>query len=265
MKQDTIGVGITTCNRPDMLEVLLESLNSCKIDHVVIINDGDDPVDSVNPEYVVINNETNLGVGKCKNILLDHLTTECDVEHIFLIEDDMVVLDPDVFSVYINTSKSTNIPHLNFCLHGEDNKKDGEANPKLIIDYGDVCVSLYHNIYGALSYYHADVIQEIGLMDEQYNNAMEHVDHTMQIIKAGLHPPFRWFVDVTDSDKLITDQDDDHQSSVIRKDDDWMENFRHGVERFYNKFDINVCGNNQQCATKEQTIECLKQIKSDNE
>lgn len=264
MKENSIGVGITTCNRADMLGVLIDSLDKCDVSEIIIINDGDEPVDQSirnDQETVLINNDENLGVGKCKNMLLQRLF-DSGHEHIFLIEDDMKIVDPNIFDIYIGVAEHTGLLHLNFCLHGEDNKKNGVANPKLIVDYGDVSVSLYHNIYGALSYYHRSVIDQIGLMDEGYMNAMEHVDHTMQVIKAGYHPPFRWFADVTNSDKLITEQDNNHSDSVIRKDQEWINNFKHGVERFYHKFDINVCSNNQQCADKEQVIQSLKRIKT---
>lgn len=264
MNKDSIGVGVSTCNRPEMLNTLLESLEPCIFDHLVIVNDGDSDLElpaGIEINATVIDNEKNIGVGMCKNIQMKHLL-ECQCEHIFLLEDDMEIVNNDLFEIYIAVAMETGVKHLNYCLHGEDNKSGGEPNPKIIVDYGDVKMSLYHNIYGALSYYHAPVLQEVGLMDEEYNNAMEHVDHTMQIIKAGYHPHFRWFADVTDSHKLLREQDNRHEQSVIRKSDEWMDNFKFGVERFYNKFDINVCGTNQPEAGKQEVIEFLKGLKT---
>ena len=64
----------------------------------------------------------------------------------------------------------------------------------------DVSIDLYPNVLGAFSYYHIDVLKDVGLMDENFYNAMEHVDHTYQIIKKGYNPPFRYFVDVNGSE-----------------------------------------------------------------
>ena len=268
MNQDSIGVGVSTCNRPEMLNTLLESLDSCNFNHLVIVNDGDSKLESlpsgIEISATVIDNENNLGVGMCKNMQMKHLLDQ-QCEHIFLLEDDMEIINNDLFDIYIAVAERTGVKHLNYCLHGEDNKLNGKANPKIVVDYGDVKISLYHNIYGALSYYHSTVLDEVGLMDEEYNNAMEHVDHTMQIIKAGHHPPFRWFADVTDSHKLLREQDNRHEQSVIRKDDKWMDNFKFGVERFYNKFDINVCSTNQPEATKSQVIQFLKDLTPEHE
>ena len=44
-----------------------------------------------------------------------------------------------------------------FCPFSQKN------SPK--IDYKDIKISLYHNIYGAMSYYHNTVLDVVGLMD----------------------------------------------------------------------------------------------------
>jgi hypothetical protein len=116
-------------------------------------------------------------------------------------------------------------------------------------------------LYGALSYYHKDVIDEIGLMDEKYRNAMEHVDHTMQACIKGYHPPFRWFADLLESDKLIHEQDQSHEKSKIRNEQQWVDNFKFGIERFYNKFNINVCGMNQPVESKSNVVKYLKGVR----
>ena len=254
-----IGVGIITCERTDFLKRLLTSLNDCDVDTQVIVNDSETKLD-IDTKIHIIDNQENLGVGKSKNRALQYLLDQ-GAEHLFLLEDDIYIKQKDVFQQYIHTSECTGVKHLNFCLHGEDNKKLGEPAPKIIVDYGDVKLALYNNVYGALTYYHKDVLDEIGLMDEEYFNAMEHVDHTMQVIKAGFHPPFRWFADIPDSNTLLDEQDNNHDESKIRKDVEWLERFRFGVERFHAKFDINVCSSNQPVSTKQEALQSLKDIK----
>lgn len=99
--RDKIGVGIVTCNRQDYLQNLLQTLSQCNniIDKLVIVNDGD----SIEELSVgtLINNDTNIGVGKSKNKAMQYLLdAECD--YIFIIEDDLLIKDPRVFSEYIN-------------------------------------------------------------------------------------------------------------------------------------------------------------------
>lgn len=259
------GVAIITCDRVNFFNNCLESITnvSDSYDFLTVVNDGDQPLESDLMTNVdeYINNETNQGVGVSKNHGLESLMRQ-GCEHLFIVEDDVVIHDPDTLNMYIHTSEVTGIKHLNFCLHGEDNKIGGVANPKLVVDYGDLKLSLYHNVYGAVSYYHKQVIQQIGLMDTIYRNAMEHVDHTMLACEHGFHPPFRWFADVFQSDLLIHEQDTAHSNSKIRSQQQWIDDFNFGINRFYDKFNVNVCDVNQSVAAKEQVIQYLKQIKS---
>ena len=43
-------------------------------------------------------------------------------------------------------------------------------------------------------------------MDERFYNALEHVDHTIAVIDAGMHPPFGYFADIADSQDYIGDE-----------------------------------------------------------
>lgn len=263
---ERIGVGLITCDRENFFIKCFESVHKLKhkFDFLVVVNDGDaidtDSIDNFDCIDVYHHNEQNQGVGVSKNIAIEHiLQASCD--HVFLIEDDVVLHDPEVFNRYINMSKISGIKHLNFCLHGNDNKIDGSPAPKLIIDYKHDKLALYHNLYGALSYYHKDVIDSIGLMDTTYRNAMEHVDHTMLACQSKFHPPFRWFADIAGSDQLIHEQDQGHEQSKIRSRQQWLEDFAFGVKRFYDKFDVNVCDPTQKTADKQQVVEFLKEIK----
>ena len=258
-----IGIGITTCNRPYFLQKLVSSLSPCNdVAELVVINDGGEFRSTPQSVTKWIDNETNIGVGKSKNKALRYLLQkECD--YIFLIEDDMVVTDKQVFSKYIEASKLSGIQHLNFAFHGSDNyRPDGSPAIKLSIQYSKDCaVSLFPNVYGAFSFYTKKCLEEVGLMDEQYINAMEHVDHTFLIHKAGMHPHFRWFADLHNSNLYLSEQDANHSASTIRRDENWMSNFRAGVERFRQKSGIDVCSGTEIVASKEEVLQLVKAIK----
>lgn len=257
----SIGIAIITCDRVPMFESCIKSIydsHNNKIDHIVVVNDGVEDIPG--GDYITIHNENNVGVGESKNIALRRLI-DLGCEHLFLVEDDIVFLAGDVIDQYIKLSDVSGVKHLNFCLHGDANKRLNVAAPKLVIDYKDIKMALYHNVTGALSYYHKSVIEECGLMDDEYRNAMEHVDHTMRVINAGHHPPFRWFADVAESDKLIGDQDPSLVESKIRNEEEWHENFVHGVKLFHERYGVNVCSTEQINDTKEQVVEYLKNVK----
>jgi glycosyltransferase involved in cell wall biosynthesis len=255
-----IGIGIITCDRPDYLKKLINSLDSIHTDNLVIINDGEKQLDG-GKIFVQNNIPPKQGVGKAKNKALNLLK---DNDYIFLLEDDIFIKNTAVFQKYIQASKLSGIQHFNFAFHGIDNyKPDGTPAVRLKLDYSsDVSVCLYPNVYGAFSMYTKKCIETVGLMDEFYYNAMEHVDHTAAIIKAGMHPPFRWFADIADSNKYIEEIDKAHSGSEIRRDQKWIENFHKAADHFSKKFGFDVRNPYSTVASNQETINIIKQIKT---
>jgi predicted O-methyltransferase YrrM len=247
-----IFIGIVTCDRSDFFEKCYNSVKSANgVDVIAVCNDGKEDV-SVDPNTVYIKHETNKGVGISKNDLLNTALANPEIEHIFLLEDDMIVKDPEVFNIYVKAAKKSGILHLNygpgspfnrkqdfeFDLHNRHEcKQDTELNPKLKIDYGDGAeVWFYEHSVAMCTYFHRSVLEEVGLHDERFYNAWEHVDLTYRIIKAGYHPEFWWFADVANSDKLISEAPTAIDKSSIAKDtEQWSKNVYGGREVYKEK------------------------------
>jgi glycosyltransferase involved in cell wall biosynthesis len=264
MKTDSIGIGVITCDRPDFFEKLITSLKNVKYDKLVVINDGSKQV-KIKEAEIVKNRPSRQGVGKSKNKALKLLK---NYDYIFILEDDIFIKDQNVFQKYINASKLSGIQHFNFAFHGIMNYQPNTVPLNSVpavalkIDYSPtVSVSLYPHIYGAFSMYTKRCIEKVGYMDEFYYNAMEHVDHTVKTIEAGMHPPFRWFADIAESYNYIQEQDSDHSSSEIRKDQKWLDNFHKSATYFAQKYGFDVRNNYAPVASKEETIKIIKEIK----
>lgn len=264
--KNKIGIGLITCDRLDFFKTSYKSLEKSKDYTFVVIDDGvETPVkEFVSDKVHYVKTEGKEGVAIAKNKAFQYLI-ESECEHIFLIEDDIEILDTKVFDLYVNASKKTGIKHFNFGLHGNHNR-DQYGNPTIskIINYpDDTKVILYPNVLGALSYYHIETLDVVGLIDEQFYNALEHVDHTLQIIKKGYHPPFRWFADVEGVDKLVKDIVPDHKQSKIRSDADFMENFFKNHEKFVKKNDFAIVygyGPQEKVSNEKEVTENLKEI-----
>ena len=60
----------------------------------------------------------------------------CD--HIFLVEDDMIIKDPNVFKAYVTAAQESGIWHLNYGLQGGLNRaqadRDSVTSLKELID-----------------------------------------------------------------------------------------------------------------------------------
>jgi GT2 family glycosyltransferase len=213
-----IGIGIITCDRENLFRKSFTSIPD--VDEIIVVNDGIPyPDDAYGIRQVeLIQHKRNRGVGKSKNDAFRFLLDK-GCEHVFISEDDVQILDGAVIDEYIRTARVTGIGHLNFGYHGPSNKtKDGRPNPKKVVEYPHgVQLAFHGHLAGAFSYYDARVLKKVGLIDERFKNAYDHLDHTCQIIKAGYHPSFGWFADVAKSHLRIKDLDEDLSQSVIRR------------------------------------------------
>ena len=74
------------------------------VKHFVIVNDGTPYTDGSYPENAhIIQHETNKSVGQAKNSAIEYLMSQ-GCEHIFIMEDDVLIKDENVFDQYIKTS-----------------------------------------------------------------------------------------------------------------------------------------------------------------
>jgi glycosyltransferase involved in cell wall biosynthesis len=172
-----IGLGIVTYNRPDYFKKIFASVPLYAVDEIVVVNDGT-PYEEI--PVPLIQHETNKGVGISKNDAMKHLLAKgCD--YIFLMEDDIIIKDPTVFQKYIEASKETGIQHFNYSQHGLMNKHANTniPSPKTKIEYNNgIKIELYPHCVGAFSFYTRKCLETVGLLDETFYNATEHVEHT---------------------------------------------------------------------------------------
>jgi len=246
-----IGVGVITCNAEHRLKQSLPTVPN--VDEIVVVNDGRPYSNNVyRKDIEVIQHSRNKCVGISKNDAMRYLVQK-DCDSIFLMEDDILIKDVNVFEKYIHTAEASGIWHLNYGLQGPANRQqiqqgpmninergqldqNSAPNPRQIVDYGNgIELALYPNCVGAFSYFIKGIIKNIGYHDEHFKNAWEHVEHTYRIIKAGLHPPFWWFADIADSYNYITDIPGCIDDSTIAHTPEWHQNFREGMEFYKHK------------------------------
>ena len=272
---EKIGVGIITCNRPDFFRRCFNSIPVEGIDDIVVINDGDRlPFDL--SRGALIENEVNQGVGKSKNKALEYLLSRgCD--YIFIMEDDAIIKNSNIFSEYIKASKITGIQHFNFGPGSPFNRRQSiphfdlynrhllesmsEPNPKLVLEYPQgVRVCLYEHVAGVFSFFTKEILKHVGLHDEQFVNAWEHVDHTYRIILASGHPPFWWFADIANSVNYIETQEGAiTKSTMSGPTETWMRNVNTGRLLYQQKH--GYYPNTTPSSTEEVVVASLKSIK----
>ena len=261
---EKIGIGIVTCNRPDFFKKCLVSMP--REYTIVAVNDGTHAVDerpfAKFKDLTYIKNDTNIGVGKSKNKLFRALL-EANCKHIFIVEDDIIIKNPDVFKEYIRARNLTGIQHFNFGYHGPANKRGisgGAPAPRYVVDYGDIKIAINMHSVGAFCYYTDTVLKEAGLIDEVFTNAFEHVDHDYRIAQAGFCTPYWNWPDIANSCDYIAEIQCSEHSSSIRPRDDWQSNIIHGVELFKEKHGFLPAWS---AAVPDSTEEQVKQIMKD--
>jgi GT2 family glycosyltransferase len=226
-----IGIGITTYNRFNYYKQCLASIPRNEIDHLVIVNDGTDHYVKEGDGDVVFHNEKQLGIAKTKNKALFELV-KLGVEHIFLIEDDILIKDPKVFQHYIKAAQSTGIHHLCY-----EKIAGNEESLKHTLEQPDgVKIGFYHNPQGAFMYINANLVKKLGYFDEQYMNAFEHIDFAYNLIKKNIAPPFWYFPDLLNSQDYLTDIEGSSNDSSITNKDKYNENLKKSAEYFVKKW-----------------------------
>jgi glycosyltransferase involved in cell wall biosynthesis len=263
-KNEKIGCALITSDRPNFYKRSLVSLISAaqtKNIEYVVVNDGKDKL----PHYPINFIETSgkKGVAYAKNLGLKFLL-ENGCKYLFLMEDDIEIKDISIFEKYIETSKKTGIKHFNYAGHGNHNRDQfGKLKFRKIVKYPNkTSIVLYSNVLGAFSFYDKIVLDEIGLFDESFYNALEHVDHTYQASLKNYTTPFRWFCDIIDSEKSLHDILPDHQQSVIRN-ENFQEIFKNGLDIFIKKNGFSVVhgyGPPEPIISENDCMDVLKEI-----
>lgn len=278
--REKIGVGITTCNRLDFFYQCLNSIDLEKIDYLVIVNDGKMfDFNPVSDKITIIHNEQNLGVAKTKNKIFRFLL-EKKCNHIFTLEDDCIITDNNIFAKYIEAAKETGLKHFNFgpgspwnrvqedpSIIGNLHKRQlasqtGKPNPKLKIEYkNDVSVSLFEHVVAMFCYFDAKALTEVGLLNERFYNAWEHVEHTLRFIKQNYYTPFWWFADITGSENFIKEaKDEKAKTSLAKNEEQFMKQVQDGLKVFSELH--NTIPSKIPAISEDRVIEIIKQIKN---
>jgi GT2 family glycosyltransferase len=268
--ENKIGVGLITCDRIDFFKKsaksIIKALEKHKDFEFVVINDGKTKLEI--PKINCINTTGKIGVGKAKNIAFKELLAKgCD--HIFIVEDDIVIKNSNVFEAYINARNITGIQHFMFGYHGPANKNNisgGPPAPRYIVNYDDgLIIAINQHSVGAFCYYTKEVLNEIGLIDETFENAFDHVDHDYRIAKAGYCTPYWNWPDLANSMDYLEEIECSERNSTIRTRENWKENIEKGAQHFKKKHGVLPAWKG--CVpdtSKNKVIEILKKIKNEN-
>jgi hypothetical protein len=194
----TIGLGLVSFGRPDYRRKAIEAIET----HLVL------------DHFVAATNVSPVGVAK-NMVLRDLLERGC--EWLFVSEDDVLPQSEQAITGYIEACEVSGFDHLMF--HGH-----GPANPVPLRSLG--AVTIWPNWVGAWCVYRRRALECCGLMDENFHNAWEHVDHSIRMSLHGHLPDHA--PDATGSEAWLREIPDSLGTSVIRADPDWPQQVDEG-------------------------------------
>jgi hypothetical protein len=241
--KEKTAVAIITCNREDFLHKALNSIDKDSVGAIYVINAGEQLKNRPEGVPLIQCNRNPTVVGIAKNIALREMK-HAGYEFLFLMEDDVVVKNNKVFERYIDTAMDSGLwaGQLSYGTHGGvgggNVSDDGTPLHRVTVQYTQNKVDLYRHSLHAFVLYHANIIDNIGYMGENYINAAEHLDHFYTAYLKGLGSNFWYFPDIENSFEYLEDIDVNHENSIIRGSRDFNSNFSTSWGIFKEKFQV---------------------------
>lgn len=157
-------------------------------------------------------------IAKCKNVaLIRMLDAGCD--HMFVLEDDMLIKDFSVFRKYIDVASHFGLGHMNW-----NTIPTVENNRRMIYADGGFKLCLTSRLCGCFQYFERKALQHVGLMDERYINLLEHAEHAYRFGLAGYSTPFNAFADIVGGEDCLENVGE--ESTTIDKGQEYVANMQ---------------------------------------
>lgn len=246
MSKPKIAIGISTKNRSKSFGELVYSIfnftSRASEYEIFVVDDASD----TNYSYPDFRFDTSVGISTVKNKCLQ-LCYESGAEHIFLMDDDVRVLNHDWHLPYINSGEhhlcATFLPHngtfiskkliekkfsIDFCSNKDLLDRSQRQFPE--IEFTETLLKRHLLGNGYCLYFTRHCIETVGGFDTNYNNKYEHCDLSRRIFNAGLTKYM--YQDVINSNELIYCLDQDNAIQRSFTDREMQDNLKLGYDYF---------------------------------
>ena len=238
----SIGIGITTRNRPECLEACLRHFKEFGYgDKIVVIDDNSElrQVNKIVAESFGINviykfSNSRLGVSKAKNACLWELR---DCEHVFLFDDDSWPQSHNWAETWIKINEANDVGHSMFNVTAEAELELNPAfravvRPVAEIGTNEMKMVAFSNCFGVMLYFNRKCLDVIGgfISDTPYLYGYEHAQISERAGSAGFTQGHRYITPLIASE-LIYSIDITYCMLKILPyfNIDWIGNFRSSV------------------------------------
>lgn len=261
---EKIGVGIVTCNRRESYCKLLYKVKSAiDVDFVITVKNLTNDYGEDDPKLICtglngtqklhsIQVDEKLGIAHNKNLAAKWLLQN-GAQHIFIIEDDILLKDVEVFKKYIQTAKEFHLEHLNFGRSFDTMILHTWLTPIMTISGKTTKLDIFSRLSGDFSYFTRNALEKAGLYDEAYINALDHCEHTYRMSLLGFYTPFYAFADIENSTQYI---EDTGTTTTIEQNDQHKQDVSDAFKHFVKTYGYSL--NEIQPPTKEKLLKFLQ-------
>ena len=191
----------TQGNNKRNLKNCLKSLTNFK-DNVIVVCDGTLPGIDELEGFETKEYKSTIFASGCYNYGLRHLLNK-GVEHFFIVNDNVMILEDRLFDDYINVNSQTKIGFMASSTESDDPYGKGKNN-KLTLELKEGYQLLLNKGFnGYLLYLTRETIKKVGFFDERYKGAFEGSDYYKRASDKGVTSYFGWFADVKGSSNNI--------------------------------------------------------------
>lgn len=196
-------LGVVSYGRPSYLRRSIEAFTEhCDIDRTFVYVDGFGSNAERNKRYEQLVKRyrsqgidaeigrRNTGVGKAKNVLFRKML-DAGADWLIIAEDDIIAQSEKAVTGYVDACELSGLHHLMFHAHGPGNKRALAAGNGVL---------LWPDYVGAYAIYSRECLEACGLFDENFQGALEHVEHSVRLGEAGYTAPWKCAADATDSE-----------------------------------------------------------------
>lgn len=205
------GLVVTTYNSEKWFQELYNTIPFKYLQETVIVNGGRPYLKNYKNTFW-IQHSTNHGAARARIDGINYLLNK-GIEHIFIIEDDMLLLNNNVFNAYVEASLETGLKYFCFCSNARGNGTPDNRTPAEVVEYKNTKIAFYREMNNEFTYHHADIFKKIGFYDTTFTHLWD-VEFVYRVLTDKNYGcGFRYFPDIFNSDKYIMNHPDSINNS----------------------------------------------------
>ncbi len=209
------GLVVTTYNSEKWFDELYQTLPLHVVQDIIVVNGGKEYKKKYSG-VTWLQHKENLGAAQSRIDGIKFLQNK-NIQHIFVIEDDMLIKNENIFEAYINASIETGLKYFCFCSNASGTGAPGSRTPGEIVEYKNTKIAFYREMNNEFTYHHVDIFKKLGYYNTSYRHLWD-VEFVYRVLTSEeFGCGFRYFPDIVNSDMYIKNHPESINNSRTNK------------------------------------------------